>query len=91
MAVMYRILPRRRLAWTDVLFGATVTAALQTVGISLLELWFTRASVGAGYGATGSIVAILVFLYASAQVFVFGAELSAVLLRRRWAQALRVG
>jgi membrane protein len=89
LAAMYRVLPHRRLAWTDVLFGAIVTASLQTVGLWLLELWFTRAAVGAGYGATGAVVAILVFLYLSSQVFILGAELSAELLRRRWASALR--
>lgn len=91
LAVMYRVLPPRRLAWSDVFFGAVVTAGLQTVGAWLLGLWFTRAQVGAGYGATGTVVAILVFLYSSSQVFVFGAELSAEILRRRWAQAMRTG
>jgi membrane protein len=89
LAVMYRVLPHRRLAWTDVLFGAVVTAGLQTLGAWLLGLWFTRAQVGAGYGATGTVVAILIFLYASSQVFVLGAELSAELLRRRWARTMR--
>jgi membrane protein len=91
LAVMYRVLPPRRLAWSDVFFGALVTAGLQTLGAWMLGLWFTRAQVGAGYGATGTVVAILVFLYSSAQVFVFGAELSAELLRRRWARAMRSG
>jgi len=90
LAVLYHVLPHRRLAWTDVLFGAVVTAALQSVAVWMLELWFTRAAVGAGYGATGSVVAILVFLYLTSQVFVFGAELSAELLRRRWARLLRL-
>jgi membrane protein len=89
LAVLYRVLPPRKMNWTDVLFGAIVTAALQTAGAWLLGLWFTRASVGAGYGATGTVVAILVFLYLSAQVFVLGAELSAELLRRRWARTMR--
>ncbi len=89
LAVMYRVLPHRKLAWADVLFGAIVTAGLQTLGAWLLGLWFTRASVGAGYGATGTVVAILIFLYSSSQVFVLGAELSAELLRRRWARAMR--
>jgi membrane protein len=91
LAVMYHVLPPRRLAWSDVFFGATVTAGLQTLGAWALGLWFTRAQVGAGYGATGTVVAILVFLYLSAQVFVFGAELSAEILRRRWARAMRAG
>jgi membrane protein len=91
LAVMYRVLPPRKLTWSDVFFGAVVSATLQTLGAWLLGLWFTRAQVGAGYGATGTVVAILVFLYSSAQVFVFGAELSAELLRRRWARAMRTG
>jgi membrane protein len=91
LAVMYRVLPPRKLAWSDVFFGAVVSATLQTLGAWMLGLWFTRAQVGAGYGATGTVVAILVFLYMSAQVFVFGAELSAEILRRRWARAMRSG
>jgi membrane protein len=89
LAVMYRVLPQRRLAWSDVLLGATVTAVLQLGGAWMLEQWFTRVQVGTGYGATGTVVAILVFLYFTAQVFVLGAELSAEVLRRRWARVMR--
>ncbi len=89
LAVLYRMLPVQKLAWRDVWIGAAVTALLQIVVSWLLELWITRSNVGAGYGATGAIIAILLWLYVSSLVFVFGAELSAVLLHRRWLRAGR--
>jgi membrane protein len=83
LALLYRVLPRDRLAWREAFLGGAITAALLTVGAALLEIWFRYGSAGAGYGATGSVVAVLIWLFLSAQIFLLGAEISAAAVRRR--------
>jgi membrane protein len=73
-AMAYRILPRMRIAWSDVWIGATVTALLFTFGKYLIGLYLGRAGVSSGFGAAGSLVIILAWVYYSAQIFLFGAE-----------------
>lgn len=82
VAVAYKMLPARALPWRKALQGAAITASLVTLGSWLLELWFTRVRVGVGYGATGGLVVFLLWLYVAAQIFLFGAEVSAAVLRR---------
>jgi membrane protein len=77
-AVIYKVLPKARLAWGDVWLGAAVTAALFTVGKYLIGLYLAYGSVASGYGAAGSLVVILVWVYYSSQVFLFGAEFTRV-------------
>jgi membrane protein len=73
-ATAYRILPRVKIAWSDVWIGATVTAVLFTVGKYLIGLYLGRAGISSGFGAAGSLVIILVWVYYSAQIFLLGAE-----------------
>jgi len=73
-ALMYKILPRVKIAWHDVWIGAAVTAALFTVGKLLVGLYLGKASVASGFGAAGSLVVLLVWVYYSAQIFLLGAE-----------------
>jgi membrane protein len=73
-AMAYRILPRARIAWSDVWVGATVTAVLFTIGKYLVGLYLGRAGVTSGFGAAGSLVIILLWVYYSAQIFLLGAE-----------------
>jgi membrane protein len=73
-AMAYRILPRVKIAWSDVRIGAIVTAALFTIGKYLIGLYLGRAGVSSGFGAAGSLVIILVWVYYSAQIFLLGAE-----------------
>lgn len=80
-AVIYRFLPRTSVAWRDVWIGALMTSALFMVGRILLEIYFKQASVGSAYGAAGSVVALLVWMYFSSQLVLFGAEFTHV-----WAQ-----
>ena len=82
VAVAYKMLPSRALPWRKALQGAAITASLVTLGFWLLELWFTRVKVGIGYGATGGLVVFLLWVYATSQIFLFGAEVSAAVLRR---------
>jgi membrane protein len=73
-ASAYRILPRVKIAWSDVWTGAVVTAALFTLGKYLISLYLGRAGVSSGFGAAGSLVVLLVWVYYSAQIFLLGAE-----------------
>ena len=81
-AVIYRLLPDVRLAWRNVWVGAAVTALLFTLGKSLIGLYLGRSAAASVYGAAGSFVVILIWIYYSAQVFFFGAEFTKVYARR---------
>jgi len=79
VALMYRYLPARRLAWRHVLTGALVTAVLFHVGRWAIGLYLGRATQPTAYGAAASFAALLLWLYYSAQIFLFGAEFTACL------------
>lgn len=73
-AMIYKLMPRVRVQWRDVWVGAGVTALLFTVGKHLIGLYIGTSSVASGYGAAGSLVVVLVWVYYSAQIFLLGAE-----------------
>lgn len=73
-AMIYKIMPRVRVVWRDVWVGALVTAALLTVGRWGIGLYLGEGAVASGFGAAGSLVAVLVWVYYSAQIFLLGAE-----------------
>jgi membrane protein len=73
-AMVYKTLPRVRIQWRDVWIGATVTAVLFTLGKFLIGLYLGRATFASGFGAAGSLVVLLVWVYYSAQIFLLGAE-----------------
>ncbi|MFP3949413.1 MAG: YihY/virulence factor BrkB family protein, partial [Longimicrobiales bacterium] len=77
-ASLFRILPDVVIAWRDVWVGAAVSASLFLVGNALLGLYLSRADVGSAWGAAGSFLGILVWVYWSAQVYFFGAEFTEV-------------
>ncbi|MDQ6759656.1 MAG: YihY/virulence factor BrkB family protein [Acidobacteriota bacterium] len=77
-ALIYRVVPSTRIRWSDVWVGSAVTAVLFTIGKYLIGLYLSKASVGSAYGAAGSLVALLVWVYYSAQIFLFGAEFTHV-------------
>jgi membrane protein len=77
-AVIYRIVPEVRVDWTDVVIGSAITAVLFSIGKSLIGLYLGKAAVGSAYGAAGSLVALLVWVYYSAQIFLYGAEFTHV-------------
>jgi membrane protein len=85
-AVLFRFLPDRRIAWRRVWAGAAVTAILFTIGKWLIGLYLGKASVGSAYGAAGSLIVVLVWVYYSAQVFFFGAEFTHVYATAQAAQ-----
>lgn len=83
VALMYRYLPVRRLAWRHVITGALVTALLFHLGRWGIGLYLGRATQPTAYGAAASFAALLLWLYYSAQIFLFGAEFTACLGRSR--------
>ena len=74
LAAIYKILPDRPLAWRDVILGAVVTAALFTAGKSLIALYIGSSATVSSYGAAGALIALLLWVYYSAQIFLLGAE-----------------
>ena len=79
-AAIYKILPHRRLAWRDVGVGALVTAFLFTVGKSLIGWYLGSSAVANAYGAAGTLLVVLLWIYYSVQIFLLGAEFT-----RAWA------
>jgi membrane protein len=77
-AAIYKLVPDVRLQWSDVTVGASVTALLFTAGKHLIGLYLGKASFGSTYGAAGSLVVVLVWVYYSSQLFFFGAEFTKV-------------
>jgi len=75
-AMIFRFLPDAKIAWHDVWLGAIVTALLFSVGKFLIGLYLGHGGVPTAYGATGSLAALLVWLYYASQIFLFGAELT---------------
>jgi membrane protein len=81
-ALIYKLLPDVKVPWRSVWIGAAVTALLFTVGKSLIGLYLGRSTVASVYGAAGSLIVILLWVYYSAQVVFFGAEFTKVYSRR---------
>jgi membrane protein len=85
-AAIYKVLPDVEIRWSDVWIGAAVTALLFTIGKLLIGLYLGNASIGSTYGAAGSLLVVLVWVYYSAQILFFGAEFTQVYARRYGSQ-----
>ncbi len=81
-AMMYKIIPDVKLAWGDVWIGAAVTSLLYTFGKFVIGLYLGTSTLASAYGAAGSLVVILVWVYYSAQILFLGAEFTKVYARR---------
>ena len=73
-AMIYKLIPRTPIAWRDVWTGAAVTAGLFALGKVAIGLYLGRASVASVFGAAGSLVVVMVWVYYSSQIFLLGAE-----------------
>lgn len=80
-AMIFKILPDVKLAWRDVVMGAVVTAVLFTLGKVLIGLYLGQGTVSSAYGAAGSVVVLLVWVYYSAQIVLLGAEFTQIYAR----------
>ena len=73
-ALIYKLMPNVNIGWNEVWLGAVITAILFSIGKVLIGLYIGRSAIASGFGAAGSLVALLVWVYYSAQVFLLGAE-----------------
>ena len=81
-ALIFRLVPDARVAWKDVWLGAGLTALLFAAGKGLLGFYFGRSAIASSYGAAGSLIIILVWVFYSAQIILFGAEFTHVYAMR---------
>ena len=81
-AMVYKLLPRVKIAWRDVWVGAAITSALFAIGKFLIGYYLGTSSMASGFGAAASIVVLLVWVYYSAQIFLLGAEFTWVYAHR---------
>ena len=81
-ALIYKVMPRVHIRWPDVWIGAAVTALLFSIGKVLIGLYLGRSSVTSGFGAAGSLVVLLLWVYYSAQIFLMGAEFTWIYAHR---------
>ncbi|HKX53848.1 MAG TPA: YihY/virulence factor BrkB family protein [Nitrosospira sp.] len=73
-AMLYKFMPKVKIQWKDVWAGAIVTALLFTIGKILIGLYIGKSAISSGFGAAGSLVVVLVWVYYSAQIFLLGVE-----------------
>ena len=82
-ALIFKLLPDVKIAWRDVWLGAAVTSLFFTGGKFLIGLYLGKSAVASAYGAAGSLVVIVVWVYYSSQILLFGAEFTKVWTKRR--------
>jgi len=81
-ALLYKVLPDEKIDWGDVWVGGLVTAVLFSIGKALIGLYLGNSSVASAYGAAGSLAVVLIWIYYSAQLVLFGAEFTQVYANR---------
>ena len=80
--LIFKVLPDVEIGWKDVWIGAAFTAALFTIGKYLISLYLGRTSIGSSFGAAGSLILVLVWVYYSTSIFLLGAEFTKVYASR---------
>jgi len=76
--MIFKLLPDAKIAWRDVWVGAAITSLLFTIGKFAIGMYLGKSDVGSAYGAAGSLVILLVWVYYSSQILLYGAEFTAV-------------
>ncbi|MDO8906765.1 MAG: YihY/virulence factor BrkB family protein [Hydrogenophaga sp.] len=90
--LIYKVMPRARVAWGDVWLGALLAALLFTLGKVLIGIYIGRSGMASAYGAAGSLVVVLLWVYFSAQILLVGAEFThayAGIFGSRWGRRAR--
>jgi membrane protein len=83
IAVLFKFVPDARIGWRDVWIGAVVTALLLTLGKFAIGLYLGQASIGSAYGAAGSLVVVMAWVYYTSLILLFGAELTRAVAHQR--------
>lgn len=79
--LMFKYVPDAKIVWKDVFVGSVMTAILFLFGKFLLGVYLSKGSLGSAYGAAGSLIVLLAWIYYSAQIILFGAEFTQVYSR----------
>ena len=87
LAMIFRLLPNTKIAWNDVWIGAAIASLLFTIGKVLIGLYLGGSAVASVYGAVSSPLVVLVWIYYSAQIFIFGAEITHVYANKHGSRA----
>ena len=82
-AMIFKVLPATHISWRDVWFGAATTSLFFLLGKWVLGLYLASGSASSAYGAASTLVTLLLWIYYSSQIFLFGAELAQVCARVR--------
>ena len=82
IALVYRVIPDKEISWANVWLGAVVTGLLFMIGKNAIGLYLSLTNFGSAYGAAGSILVVLIWIYYSAQIFLLGAEFTRVYSRK---------
>jgi membrane protein len=88
-ALLYKVVPDLKIEWRDVWIGAIVTSLLFSIGKFFIGLYIGKAGVGSAYGAAGSLVVFIIWVYYSAQIFFLGAEFTHTFAKRHGSLARR--
>jgi membrane protein len=81
-AMIYKILPAVRIAWRDVIVGSVITALLFNIGKMAIGVYLGNSAVTSTYGAAGSVILVLIWVYYSTQIFLLGAEFTKIYAHR---------
>jgi membrane protein len=82
LVLIFKLLPNTEIAWNDVWIGAAIASLPFTTGKVLIGLYLGRSAVASSYGALSSPLVVLVWIYYSAQILLFGAEMTHVYANR---------
>jgi membrane protein len=86
-AAIYKVLPDKPITWRDVAIGALATTLLFEGGKYLIALYVGQSNIASSYGAAGALIVLLVWIYYTAQIFLFGAEFTHAFAKRHGSHA----